>query len=72
VFDDVPGDVACDSYHRFREDIALMKRLGLDTYRFSLSWPRILPDGSGRVNEKGLAYYDHVVDGLLEAGIAPT
>ncbi len=71
MFEDVPGDVACDSYHRYRDDIALMKRLGLDTYRLSLSWPRILPDGTGRVNEKGLDYYDRVVDGLLEAGIAP-
>jgi beta-glucosidase len=71
VFQDVPGDVACDSYHRYRDDIALMKRLGLDTYRLSLSWPRILPDGTGRVNEKGLEYYARVVDGLLEAGIAP-
>jgi beta-glucosidase len=71
VFQDVPGDVACDSYHRYRDDIALMKQLGLDTYRFSLSWSRILPDGTGRVNRKGLDYYDRVVDGLLEAGIAP-
>ena len=71
VWKDVPGDVACDSYHRYRDDIALMKRLGLNTYRMSLSWPRILPHGTGRVNEKGLDYYDRVVDGLLEAGIAP-
>jgi len=71
VHDDVPGDVACDSYHRYRDDIDLMRRLGVDSYRMSLSWPRILPDGVGRVNRKGLDYYDRVVDGLLEAGIAP-
>lgn len=65
------GDVACDHYHRFRGDIALMRSLGLRTYRFSISWPRILPRGSGAVNERGLAFYDRLVDALLEAGIAP-
>ncbi|MBW8881373.1 MAG: family 1 glycosylhydrolase, partial [Asticcacaulis sp.] len=65
------GDVACDHYHRFREDIALMKRLGLNAYRFSLSWARILPEGTGRVNEAGLTFYSELIDALLCAGIQP-
>lgn len=65
------GDVACDHYHRWPEDIALMQALGIRAYRFSLSWPRILPDGRGRVNPAGLDFYSRLVDGLLEAGIAP-
>ena len=65
------GDVACDHYHRFREDVALMKELGIRAYRFSISWPRVLPDGVGTVNEKGLGFYDQLVDTLLAAGIEP-
>jgi beta-glucosidase len=65
------GDRACDQYHRYREDIALMTRLGLKAYRFSVSWPRIIPQGRGAVNAKGLDYYDRLVDALLEAGITP-
>jgi beta-glucosidase len=65
------ADVACDHYHRFAEDIALMKRLGVTDYRMSVSWTRIMPDGSGAVNEAGLAYYDRLVDALLAAGIRP-
>ncbi len=65
------GDVACDHYHRWREDIGLMRRLGLNAYRFSVAWPRVLPTGSGAVNAPGLAFYDRLVDGLLEAGIRP-
>jgi beta-glucosidase len=65
------GDVACDHYYRWREDVALMKRIGLRAYRFSISWPRVLPDGIGRANPKGLEFYDRLVDGLLTAGIAP-
>src|SRR5512142_3384503 len=65
------GDVACDHYHRLREDVALMKRLGLRAYRFSVSWPRVLPEGIGRINEPGLAFYERLVDALLAAGIAP-
>jgi len=65
------GDVACDSYHRYREDIALMRRLGMKTYRFSIAWPRVQPDGRGAPNAKGLDYYKRVVDALLEAGIRP-
>lgn len=65
------GDPACDHYHRWREDIALMKELGLQAYRFSIAWPRIIPDGDGPVNQAGLDFYDRLVDGLLEAGIRP-
>ena len=65
------GDIAADQYHRFQEDIRLMQTLGLDAYRFSVSWPRILPNGSGDVNAKGLDYYERLVDALLQAGIQP-
>lgn len=65
------GDVACDHYHRYPDDIALMRVLGVQTYRFSIAWPRVLPYGKGEPNEAGLAFYDRLVDGLLEAGIAP-
>jgi len=65
------GDVACDSYHRWREDIALMRAMNLNSYRFSISWPRIQPKGSGPANSKGLDYYSRLVDALLEAHIRP-
>jgi len=65
------GDVACDFYHRFREDIALMRDAGIDAFRFSISWPRILPAGRGHVNLAGLDFYDRLVDELLAAGIQP-
>ncbi|HMS54172.1 MAG TPA: GH1 family beta-glucosidase [Fimbriimonadaceae bacterium] len=65
------GNVACDHYHRFREDIAIMRDMGVGAYRFSLSWSRILPRGTGRVNAKGLDFYDRLVDSLLEFGITP-
>jgi beta-galactosidase len=65
------GDVACDHYHRYREDVALMKEAGLQAYRFSISWPRIFPEGTGPVCEKGLDFYDRLVDELLKAGITP-
>jgi beta-glucosidase len=65
------GAVACDFYHRYPEDIALMRELGLDAFRFSIAWPRIVPDGSGSVNEAGLDFYDRLVDELLEQGIEP-
>ncbi|MGW2854843.1 GH1 family beta-glucosidase, partial [Streptomyces sp. NPDC001215] len=66
------GDVACDHYHRWREDIGLMKQLGTNAYRLSIAWPRVIPGGDGPVNPKGLAFYDALVDGLLEAGITPS
>ncbi|RPH62668.1 MAG: beta-glucosidase [Chloroflexi bacterium] len=65
------GDIACDHYHRWQEDVALMRQLGLKAYRFSVSWPRILPQGRGPVNQAGLDFYSHLVDALLEAGITP-
>lgn len=65
------GDVACDHYRRWREDVALMRDLGLGAYRFSIAWSRILPEGTGPVNEAGLDFYDRLVDGLLEADIRP-
>ncbi|MET9880576.1 GH1 family beta-glucosidase [Actinacidiphila glaucinigra] len=66
------GEIACDHYHRHSEDVALMKDLGLDSYRFSVSWPRVLPEGQGRVEPRGLGFYDRLVDELLAAGITPT
>ena len=71
IADGSTGDVACDHYLRWREDIALMKELGVKAYRFSIAWTRILPQGAGTVNPKGLGFYDRLVDGLLEANIKP-
>src|SRR5919204_993215 len=65
------GIVACDSYHRYDEDVRLMRDLGLNAYRFSIAWPRVNPDGRGRVNVAGLDFYDRLVDELLHAGIEP-
>jgi beta-glucosidase len=65
------GDVACDHYRLWREDIGQMRALGLGAYRFSVAWSRVFPGGTGRVNEAGLAFYDRLVDALLEAGITP-
>jgi len=71
IKNDDTGDVACDSYHKFDEDVALMKEMGVTVHRFSLSWPRIFPNGTGAVNEKGIAFYDRMVDTLLANGIEP-
>lgn len=71
VYDGHCGTQACDHYHRYQEDIAIMKRMGIQAYRFSLDWSRILPEGTGRVNEKGIAFYDKVINSLLDAGIEP-
>ena len=65
------GRVACDSYHRYREDVRLMRDLGLNGYRFSIAWPRVLPEGRGRPNAAGLDFYDRFVEALLENGIEP-
>jgi beta-glucosidase len=65
------GEIACDFYHRYPEDIALMGELGLDAFRFSVAWPRVVPNATGPVNEAGLDYYDRLVDALLEAGVRP-
>lgn len=65
------GNVACDHYHRYREDVAIMKELGLKSYRFSVSWPRVMPEGYGTVNEKGVQFYIDLVNELTEAGIEP-
>jgi beta-glucosidase len=71
VTDGGTGDVACDHYHRWRDDIELMKALGVDAYRFSVAWPRVVPGGGGPVNPAGLGFYDRLVDALLDAGITP-
>lgn len=65
------GDVACDAYHRYEEDLDLMQKMGVKAYRFSISWPRILPEGEGQINDKGLDYYDHLIDGCIKRGIEP-
>jgi beta-glucosidase len=65
------GDTACDHYHRFREDVLLMKEIGLNAYRLSVSWPRVFPLGGGSVNKKGIEFYDALIDDLLDKGIEP-
>lgn len=79
VFSRIPGtirngdrpDVSCDSYHKWKEDVKLLKDLGVNGYRYSVSWSRILPEGKGQINQKGLDYYRRLTDALAEAGIAP-
>ncbi|MFD4791057.1 GH1 family beta-glucosidase [Streptomyces sp. NPDC058459] len=66
------GDTACDHYHRWRDDLGLLRQLGVDMYRLSVAWPRVVPGGDGPVNAKGLAFYDELTDALLEAGITPS
>jgi beta-glucosidase len=70
IIDGTNGDIACDHYHRWREDIGLMKELGLSAYRFSVAWPRIFPE-PGKLNQRGIDFYSRLVDGLLGAGIEP-
>ncbi|MGC4092552.1 MAG: GH1 family beta-glucosidase [Polyangiaceae bacterium] len=65
------GDVACDHYHRLAEDLALLQWFGVDAYRFSIAWPRVIPSGRGAINQRGLDFYERLVDGLLERGIKP-
>ncbi|XP_054758787.2 cytosolic beta-glucosidase-like [Lytechinus pictus] len=72
VYNNDTGDIACDSYHKYKEDVALMKAMGLKYYRFSISWPRVLPDGTlNSVNEAGIAYYNNLIDELRENDITP-
>jgi beta-glucosidase len=71
IVDGTNADVACDHYHRYREDVAIMADLGICSYRFSVAWPRIVPTGSGTVNQAGLDFYSRLVDALLERGISP-
>ncbi len=65
------ADIACDQFHLYKNDVALMRELGVKAYRFSISWPRVFPDGKGRINPKGFDYYHSLIDALLEAGIEP-
>lgn len=71
VFEGDNGDVACDMYHLYPEDVKRMAEMGITSYRFSIAWPRIIPDGSGAINEKGLAFYSNLIDELLKNGIEP-
>jgi beta-glucosidase len=71
IEDGTNGDKACDHYHFWEEDVELMKRLGVNAYRFSISWSRILPKGRGKINNKGLQFYSNIVDALIDAGITP-
>ncbi|NLO14665.1 MAG: beta-glucosidase [Clostridiales bacterium] len=71
VFEGHTGDVACDHYHHLEEDLDLMSQMGIRNYRFSVSWPRILPKGVGRANETGVAFYNRLIDGLIKRGIRP-
>jgi beta-glucosidase len=71
IADGSNGDVACDHYHLWPADISMMRELGLDSYRFSIAWPRIYPEGNGKLNQAGLDFYSKMVDGLHEAGITP-
>src|SRR5262249_60870918 len=65
------GDAATDHYHRYKEDVALLRDIGANAYRFSISWPRIFPEGTGQPNPKGIDFYSRLVDALLAAGIEP-
>ncbi len=71
VFEGHTGETACDHYHRFREDVRIMKEIGLKGYRFSIDWSRVLPEGYGSVNEKGIDFYNALIDELLANGIEP-
>lgn len=71
VFEGQDGAIACDHYHRYEEDLDLLKNAGMDAYRFSTSWARVMPDGKGAVNEEGLDFYDRLVDAMLARGLKP-
>lgn len=71
TFQGTTGDKAVDHYHRYKEDVKLMAQMGLKTYRFSISWPRVIPDGNGAINEKGLKFYDDLINELIANNIVP-
>lgn len=71
IYNGENGDIACDHYHRFKEDVALMKKLGMKAYRFSVSWPRIMPKGSGEINYEGIRFYNELIDELIKNDIEP-
>ncbi|MDE5577775.1 MAG: family 1 glycosylhydrolase, partial [Oscillospiraceae bacterium] len=71
ISDNSSGDIACDHYHKFKEDVKLMSELGLKAYRFSVSWSRIIPDGTGKINQAGIKFYSELIDELLKYGIEP-
>ncbi len=71
TFENTNGDVAIDHYHRYKEDIKLMAEMGLESYRFSISWPRIIPDGDGKINPKGIEFYNNLINECLKYGIVP-
>jgi 6-phospho-beta-glucosidase len=71
IFESATPDVACDHYHRYREDVGWMEKFHHNSYRFSIAWPRVVPEGRGRVNKAGLEFYDRLIDALLEAGVKP-
>ena len=71
ILGDMNGKTACDHYHRYKEDVALLKNLGIKNYRFSVSWSRIMPNGKGEINPEGVAFYSNLADELLKAGITP-
>ena len=69
VYENHNGDVACNHYELYKEDVKMMKEMGLKAYRFSISWPRIMPEGKGKVNPKGIEFYNHLIDELLANGV---
>lgn len=71
IYESQNGDIACDQYHRYKEDVKLMKEMGLKAYRFSISWSRLIPAGIGEINEKGIEYYNNLIDELIANGIEP-
>ena len=71
VFENQRGDVSCDHYHRYKEDVKLMKELGIKAYRFSVDWTRIMPNGKGKINEEGIAFYNSLIDELVANDIEP-
>lgn len=71
VWNNQNGDVACDHYHRYKEDVQILKEMGVKGYRFSISWPRVIPDGTGKINQKGIDFYNNLIDELLRQGIQP-